>query len=127
MNLVIKRYGLVIVGGVDGRSNFLSDVWLMNLLQLRWCKIETEPSIDMFYGGICKHLTASNNSSIFILGGHHLNEVGNENFWRLDIFTANKKSSRQKRGSDASKVTSLWSIRNNDNKFGTLDKILFND
>lgn len=123
MNLVINRYALVVVGGLDVKTNFLSDVWIISLLQLKWCRIETEPSIDMFYGGICKQVTVSNSSSIFILGGHHQKEVGSENFWRLDIYSNNKKN-RGKRISDISKVTSLWSVRNNDNQFGTLDQIL---
>lgn len=85
MNLVPSKNIIVIIGGLDIKTNFLSDAWLIDLLQLRWIRVQTEPSIDMFLGGICKQSTVSNGSSIFIMGGHHLNDVGSSNLWRLDF------------------------------------------
>jgi len=72
MSLVSNRYSLVIIGGLDLKTNYLSDAWSLNLLQMRWTHIITEPSIESFFGGLCKHASAANNTSIFIMGGHYL-------------------------------------------------------
>jgi hypothetical protein len=77
MSLVTNRYALVVIGGLDVKTNYLSDAWTMNLLQMKWCRIMTDPSIENHFGGICKHGCTSNNASIFVFGGHHLKENGN--------------------------------------------------
>lgn len=58
---------------------------MMDLNQFKWCKVQTDPNIDVFFGGLYKHSSASSNTSVYIMGGKYVKDIGNSNFWRLDI------------------------------------------
>lgn len=126
MNLVSSKSLIAIIGGLDVKANPLADVWLMDLIHYKWCRVQTEPNLDMFFGGLYKHSSASSSTSIYVMGGKYLKDIGNSNFWRLDIdHNLNEKKSKGKRLSQVSKISSIWSINPSSHYIKTNDKIVY--
>ena len=126
MNLVSSKSLIAIIGGLDAKANPLADVWLMDLIHYKWCRVQTEPNLDMFFGGLYKHASASNSTSIYVMGGKYLKDIGNSNFWRIDIdHSLNEKKSKGKRLSQVSKISSIWSINPSSHYIKTNDKIIY--
>lgn len=85
MNLIASKNSIVIMGGIDQKCNPLADIFMLDLVKFKWSRIETDPSIDFFFGGIHYHSTVSTNTCLYIFGGKYVKDVGNSNFLKIDF------------------------------------------
>lgn len=91
MNLIPNKSCLIIIGGEDESTNILADIWAISLLHLKWCRITTEPVLE----GISKHASASNDTTIFVMGGYHVNKQS-FSLWKIDFKIERKAEKKNK-------------------------------
>ena len=90
MNLLANKGKIVIVGGNDNLNHLYSDIWVFDLIFSQWSEYKSNPDLKLVYGGISKHCTCIDGMQLFIFGGQTEYNIGNNNFWCIELDNTKK-------------------------------------